>query len=295
MSVRTLVVLALAIICGGSSAAGVYLMRNKPAEAPKPETVSVVVATRDIARGEVISEQLVSTREWPAGMQPPSSHDTTEKILNRTALTPIMAGEPVLEGKVADLEAGRGLAALIPEGHRAYTIQTSHVGSNVAGFVMPGNRVDVLLTLRGGPSDTTGGGSSTTLLQAVEILAVDQRLDAPTENRVEQLRSVTLLVTPEQAGLLDLGHNTGTLSLALRNPSDVAKAETKPATVNGLRFTQKDPEPAEELPDLSLLADATPPIPHVVRKPVVKKKRPKPLQTYTLHGRSSGRIMVTQR
>lgn len=288
MSVRTLVVLALAIICGGSSAAGVFLMRNKPAEAPKPETVSVVVATRDIARGEVIGEQLVAARDWPAGMQPPSSHVDTSKILNRTALTPIMAGEPVLEGKVADLEAGRGLAALIPEGHRAYTIQTSHVGSNVAGFVMPGNRVDVLLTLRGGPNDKTGGGSSTTLLQAVEILAVDQRLDAPTENRVEQLRSVTLLVTPEEAALLDLGHNMGTLALSLRNPSDTMKAETKPATVNVLRFTQKDP--AEELPNL--LADATPPEPHVVQKPVVKKKRPRPLQTYTLRGRSTGRILV---
>ena len=167
-------------------------------------------------------------------------------IDGRTILASVQAGEPLLNTKLADRDAGRGLAALVPEGMRAVTIQTSRVASNVAGFVLPGNRVDVLLTLRGGNHDATGGGSSTTLLQAVEILAVDQRLDAPTENRVDPklLRSVTLLVTPDQAGLLDLGQNMGTLSLSLRNPEDLAEAQTDPATVNLLRFTQRQPVPS---------------------------------------------------
>ena len=304
MSVRTLVVLALAIVCGGSSAAGVFLMRGNAPE--KPETVSVVMAARDIARGEVVTEQVITTREWPVGYEPPNAITKTDDVLNRTAMSPIMAGEAILQNRIADPDAGRGLAALIPEGQRAYTIQASHVGSNVAGFVMPGNRVDVLLTLRGGNDDTTGGGSSTTLLQAVEILAVDQRLDAPSENRVEKLRSVTLLVTPDQAALLDLGHNMGTLALSLRNPSDVAKAETEPATVNVLRFTQKEPnvepnvEPTAAEPEktetlkpviepTALVATA----PVVERRPVVvRKPKQKVLQTFTLRGRSSGRIMI---
>jgi Flp pilus assembly protein CpaB len=163
-----------------------------------------------------------------------------------------------------------------------------------------------LLTLRGGPDDETGGGSATTLLQAVEILAVDQRLDAPSENRVEKLRSVTLLVTPDQASLLDLGQNMGTLALSLRNPSDVAKAETEPATVNVLRYTQKDPNEAKGTsapvaPNFlataaaaaaKAAATATLRTDDPERTVVLKPETPRYLQTYTLRGRSTGRIMV---
>ena len=87
----------------------------------------------------------------------------------------------------------------------------------VAGFILPGNRVDVLLSL-GEISGTneTGGGSTITLLENIEILAVDQKMDAPSDNKVDtkDLRSVTLLVTPQQANRLDLGQNKGMLHLA---------------------------------------------------------------------------------
>lgn len=242
MSIRAFVVLGLAVVCGASSALGVFWSRHR-AHQPQVDTVPVVVAKAGIARGEVVAEDKLETRQWPRELLPAQAASDPATVTDRTVLTPILPNEPIVLGKLADRDAGRGLAALVPEGHRAYTIQTSRVASNVAGFVMPGNRVDVLLTLRGGPDDTTGGGSSTTLLQAVEILAVDQRLAAPAENRVEpqQLRSVTLLVTPDQASLLDLGQNMGTLALSLRNPGDVAEAETTPATVNVLRFTERKP------------------------------------------------------
>ena len=242
MSVRAIAVLGLAIVCGASSALGVYLWRGRVVQVVA-ETVPVVVATAEIARGEVVSESKVAVRQWPRELAPQGVARELEAVVSRTALTPMFTAEPILTSKLADRDAGRGLAALIPDGRRAYTIQTSRVASNVAGFVMPGNRVDVLLTMRGGPDDNTGGGSSTTLLQAVEILAIDQHLDAPAENRVEpqQLRSVTLLVTPDQVSLLDLGQNMGTLALSLRNPADLAEAETNPATVNVLRFTERKP------------------------------------------------------
>jgi Flp pilus assembly protein CpaB len=90
---------------------------------------------------------------------------------------------------------------------RAYTINAKGVASNSAGFVLPGNRVDILLHLRGTSNDDSGGGSTSTLLPAVEVLAVGKTLNAPTENRVDASQSVTLLVTPEQATLLDLGNS----------------------------------------------------------------------------------------
>src|SRR5437879_8830127 len=120
---------------------------------------------------------------------------------------------------------------------RAFTIPTTNVASGVAGFVMPGNRVDVLLTMNGvGTREQTGGGVTTTLLQNIEILAVDQRIDAPVDNKVDpaQLRSVTLLVTPEEAARLDLGQNRGSLHLSLRNPEDTRHAQARPATLTAL-------------------------------------------------------------
>lgn len=303
MSVRTLVVLGLAVICGASSALGVFLSRDRAARA-ELDTVPVVVAASEISRGQVVVEAMLVTRQWPKELVPPNTSSDAATLLGRTALTPMLPNEPILLGKLADRDAGRGLAALVPEGRRAYTIQTSRVASNVAGFVMPGNRVDVLLTLRGGPDDSTGGGSSTTLLQAVEILAVDQRLDAPADHHVEpqQLRSVTLLVTPDQASLLDLGQNMGTLALSLRNPSDVAEAETDPATVNILRFTER--KPVDGLASSKLLgtsfgwltaaATALPKAAMMGSLAASARRKSAPDYTVirTLRGRHSGRIVV---
>jgi Flp pilus assembly protein CpaB len=114
----------------------------------------------------------------------------------------------------------RRLASLVSEGMRAFTIKTN-VASGVAGFILPGNKVDVILTVDSsrlstvGSIDRTGGGSTTTLLQNVEILAVDQKVEAPAENKVNSndLRSVTLLVTPSQAAKLSLGQSKGDLHL----------------------------------------------------------------------------------
>lgn len=314
MSVRALVVLALAVICGGSSLAGLFIMHRR-STADRVETVAVVVASREILRGEVVTDSNVVTRQWVVDQVPPNAIGDIAEVLDRTVMTPILPGEVVISGKLADRKSGRGLAALIPEGQRAYTIQSSRVASSVAGFVLPGNRVDVLLTLRGNSNDSTGGGSSTTLLQAVEILAVDQRLDAPTENRMDpqQLRSVTLLVTPDQASLLDLGQNMGTLALSLRSPGDLAEADTVPATLNVLRFTQREPvitdvvankpvidSAASNPPSLLAAAAATAAkaaligLPAATSRPEPRKPRFEQIQT--LRGRHPGRILVrTQR
>ena len=109
------------------------------------------------------------------------------------------------------------MAALVPNGLRAFTIHTPSVASGVGGFILPGNKVDVLLTM-----DGKRGSLTTTLLQNLEILAVDQRIDAPADNRIDpkQLHSVTLLVTPDQAAKLSLAQNKGSLHLALRNHKD---------------------------------------------------------------------------
>jgi pilus assembly protein CpaB len=167
-----------------------------------------------------------------------------KEAVDRVASIPLAKGDPVVEAKLTPKGiSAHGLDALIPEGMRAFTITTSLV-SGVAGFILPGSKVDVLLTISThATDDPTGGGSTTTLLQNVEILAVDQRVDAPADNKVDpkDLRSVTLLVSPQQAAKLDLGQNKGTLHLSLRHPKDTTPAMTVPATLKAIQFDQEKP------------------------------------------------------
>jgi pilus assembly protein CpaB len=246
VSFRTILILGLALALGGSAAVGVStLVGAKGTSTSSPDTSRIVVATTDVPRGGMITSDLVKERDCPKDLVPLGAILKVEDALNRAVFSPLVKGEPVIEGKLAPKGAGRGMAALVPKGMRAFTITTPNITSGVAGFVMPGNKVDVLLTVgaQQGGEDRTGGGTTTTLLQNIEILAVDQRIDAPVENKVDpnELRSVTLLVTPDQAAMLDLGQSKGNLHLSLRNPEDGANAHTRPATVNDLRFFQQKP------------------------------------------------------
>ena len=243
MSVRSIVVVALALVFGGSAAVGVNSYM-KGAPAPRGDVVPVVVAAFDLPRGGSITSEAVKLKEYPRDLVPARSIAKLEDAVNRGIFVPLTKDEPVLESKLAPKGAGRGLAALIPSGMRAYSVKVPDVAQGVAGFILPGNRVDVLLSMGDiGGSNETGGGSTTTLLQNVEILAVDQKMDAPADNKVDtkDLRSVTLLVTPQQANQLDLGQNKGVLHLALRNIEDDNNAQTRPATLFDLRFHHEKP------------------------------------------------------
>lgn len=293
MSPRTIVVVFLALVSGAGMAVGV-LQSNRPrstAVVASTETEPVLVALVGFERGKMVTEEDVEVRQWPKGLAPGSALRAVEDAVERVAVGQVLKGELILGPKLAPKDAGRGLAALIPPGMRAFTVMTSRVASNVAGFVLPGNKVDVLLNLKGGGrGDDTGGGSTTTLLQAVEVLAVDQRLEAPAENKVDtkNLTSVTLLVTPEEANLLDLGQNMGALTLALRNPSDGSDQIVEPATVANVRFRNLPPK--SPLPFLD--GDAPPPelLSALSSPPAVRRE---PLAIVTLRGNHRGRVTLT--
>jgi pilus assembly protein CpaB len=239
VSVRTILIVVLALVCGGSAAIGVNLYSRFGA--PRPDTVPVLVATKTIPRGSTLAGDQVKVVSWPRDLLPPGAITRIEDAAGRVVFTQIVKDEPVLDTSLGARNAKGGLASLVPAGMRAYTILTPNVSSGVAGFILPGNKVDVLLT----PSadEKAGGAVTTTLLQNVEILAVDTRLEAPNENKVDprQLQSVTLLVTPDQSAKLNLAQDRGVLHLSLRNPEDTAAAHARPATLAGLQFHQEPP------------------------------------------------------
>lgn len=239
MSLRTLLVGIFAVVFGVAAAVGAYVLSTGGGAAPPVETVSVVVATSDAARGQSLSASTLRRREWPKDALPAGVITEIEDAVDRTVLHPISKGELLLDNNLAPKGSGRGLASIIPDGMRAVTIQTPNVSTGVGGFILPGNKVDVVMTAGGmGSPDLPGGSSTFTLLQNIEVLAVDQRIEAPQDNKIDtkDMRSVTLLVTPADANKLELGQNKGTLHLTLRNPQDNSVDEVEPATLLALRF-----------------------------------------------------------
>src|SRR5262245_38302139 len=177
MSTRTLLIIVLALAFGLSAAVGVAQLNRA---APATDMVGVVVLVRDTPRFTTLTADLVKIQQYPKELVPPGSITRLEEVIDRVTDTHLVRNEPVLENRLAPKGAGRGMAAVIPKGMRAVTIRTPNIATGVAGFILPGNRVDVLFTIQSHKhDDASGGGSTKTITENVEILAVDQRIEAP--------------------------------------------------------------------------------------------------------------------
>ena len=165
-------------------------------------------------------------------------------------LTPLIKDEPLLEDKLAPKGSRGSMAWVTKPGMRAFTIHTPSLASGVAGFVMPGDRVDVLLTMGGETRTAPAAAARVTLLQNIEVMAVDQTIEAPAENKVDINHAPVgdPQVTPDQSLKLELGQNRGTLHLSLRNPEDSEDAKTKTATLAELRVPARSPRRSAEPP-----------------------------------------------
>ncbi len=289
MSIRSVAVVILALVCGASAAVGVSQLRQSaaPDQVVEQDKVPVVVASREIPRGTMLTSDDLRTAEWLKESVPEGAVTTTQEAVGRGALTKLLPGEPILNVRLAAKGVSRGLSTLIPKGKRLYTIKASSATTSVAGFVQPEDTVDVLLNTRGqGPNDDTGGGQTNTLLQAVEVWAVEQRLETTSEGRTnyKEISAITLLVSPDDANKLDVGQSLGQLSLTLRNPDDRDAAKTRIVTVNEVRGFQGKPAEGAK-PEESKPAVELPPIP-------VQEEEPRVFQIVTLRGNERGRILV---
>ena len=230
MSVRAFVVILLALVCGISAAAGIQQLQNNAPEtaaAPEVETVNVVVAAVDLRRGTRIEDSMVYVRPWPKSEAPPEAIGTAEEAVGKLVSMDMLSGDVVVLKKVTRNAHG-GIPDLIKPGNRAFTIPTPPALIK-AGFLLPGNRVDVLLTLKSQNYSRLQGdninGLTVVLVSDVEIIAAGKELSPPIgKEYIEDMPSVTLQVTPQQASLLELGRTEGTLSMTLRNNSDHADA-----------------------------------------------------------------------
>jgi pilus assembly protein CpaB len=244
------VLLAVSVLLGALTVLGLrHLGASRPTAPQTPQT-TVVVATRPIGFGEVLTPDLLRIQAWPRDAKPQGSFETIGQLTaqRRVALGPIAGNEPVLITRISGPGGRATLSGVIRVGMRATTIRVNDV-FGVAGFVLPGDFVDVLITRDEGTRSNANAQNKRTdvLLRSVRVLAVDQ-LANENKNDPVVAKAATIEVTPEQAQKLALAAEVGTLSLALRGTVDPLASGQDPAPVtvrtNDLRLDGVKPQPA---------------------------------------------------
>jgi pilus assembly protein CpaB len=182
---------------------------------PAPGT-PLVVATQPLPFAALIGRESVKTIQVPEALFPKGGFSRTEDVLGRSVVSPIEPNEPIVEARIAPKGSGVGLSPMIPPGLRAIAVKVNEV-VGVAGFVLPGMRVDVLVTGRAPNSNDT---VTTTVLQNIPVLSAGQSIQVDTKGQPISATVVTLLVTPPQAEALTLANSEGRIQLVLRNNSD---------------------------------------------------------------------------
>jgi pilus assembly protein CpaB len=224
-STRTFVVVAVAVGVAALASFGVYrAVQQMPVREVEVRSLYQVVAVHELEMGQLITKDDVKLVAWPASSPVEKGFTTIEAVLNRGLLDKVSTNEPLTESKVAPLEAGAGLAPTITEGMRALSVKVNDV-IGVAGFVVPGAHVDVIVTL----SNRSSQDSMTRVVVSdVAVLTAGTRIDREKARDGQPIQAsvVTLLVTPPDAERIALAASEGSIMLTLRNPLDRTQTET---------------------------------------------------------------------
>lgn len=209
----------------------VFRMVTGMAGAPRPQTATIIMAAHDLDIGSVIKDVDLKAGNW-VGELPKGAVTSKETLVGRGVISTVYQGEPVLDSRLAAPGSGGGLAATIRPGMRACAVRVNEV-VGVAGFVLPGMRVDVLVS-GSNPGSPSEGPKVKTLLQNIEVLSAGTNIQKDAEGKPVQVQVVNLLVKPEEAELLSLAGNETKIQLVLRNPLDTEVAKTSGAAMSGL-------------------------------------------------------------
>jgi pilus assembly protein CpaB len=211
---------------------------EKPPEAPapviaKPETVDILVAKSNIGMGQSLSAGEIAWQAWPKEaatgnfIRKNDRPTALEDLSGQIARYPFVAGEPIREAKLVNAKGSGFMAAILPPGMRAVSTQISPETS-AGGFILPNDRVDVILTRRDLAAEKATGIESHTsevVLSNVRVLAIDQNVEEKGGQKVVMGKTATLELNPAQTETLALSQKRGTVSLALRSITDAEKQD----------------------------------------------------------------------
>jgi pilus assembly protein CpaB len=243
-SKRTAVVVGIAVLLAAVASLGMYrIVSRMPVAAAEVRSVDVVVAQHPLKLGTRVTPDHVKVVKWPAETPMEGAFAKIEDVVNRGVIAPMAENEPLTNAKLASLEAGAGLPPSIPPGMRAVSVKVNEV-VGVAGFVVPGTRVDVMVTL----TNRQQGQESMTrvVVSNVQVLTAGTRYDQENAKEGTPIPStvVTLLVTPEDGERIALAASEGQIMLTLRNPLDTDSTTTTGVRTAGLLGQTAAPPPA---------------------------------------------------
>ena len=239
---RTFVVVAIAIAVAALASFGVYrAIQRMPVREVEVRSLYQVVAALDLPMGTMITKDHVKLVAWPASSPVPKGFTSVESVLNRGLISSIVANEPLTESKLAPLAAGAGLPPSITEGMRAVSVKVNEV-IGVAGFVVPGTHVDVMVTLK---RDNERDSMTRVVVSDVQVLTAGTRYDQEKAKDGQPIQTsvVTLLVTPPDAERVALAASEGSIMLTLRNPMDRKPTDTMGIRTGALLGAAPAPQP----------------------------------------------------
>lgn len=244
MKPARIIVLIIAVVAGGIAA----LLAGRsdpppPAPVAQMETAEVLIAASDIGLGSTVTAQDMRWQLWPASgvgsnfIRQNDRPDAIEQLAGSIARAPFSAGEPIRESKLIKGTGGGYMAAILPSGMRAISVEVSPE-TGAGGFILPNDHVDVILSRRDRAAERGTGievHTSEVILSNVRVLAIDQTVEEKSGQRVVIGKTATLELSPRQSETLALSRQLGTLSLALRSIVDFSndKPEAAPDETNG--------------------------------------------------------------
>ena len=234
MRAKSVALLVLALGCGLVASLGItqVLAKRGGDPAAAAETQGVLVAVKDIPLGSLLTSQVTKLEEWPKDRVPAGALTRMEDVEGRRSRAKFYVGEPILEQKLF----GKGMTeqgadALIPKGYRVVSVRVEAVTVH-GGLLMPGSRVDIQVYISRNPAGGIAETTTRTLLQDIKVFAVNDviSMDTPGQDTKSiQGRTVSLLVTPEQAEKVTLASELGTIRLIMRSPDDDVQVDTRGA------------------------------------------------------------------
>lgn len=234
MRTRTALFFLIALVFGIAAVflARQWLQTQRQQQATAVTVSKVVIAAKDLSLGDRITADHVKEIDWPANSVPAGAFTSTDKLLasNPVVLRRFYANEPILTAKLAGSKTRATLSAQISDAQRAVSVRVNDV-VGVAGFILPGDRVDVMITRETGKDNNI----TDVLLQNIRVIGIDQNANED-DSGAKVVKAVTLEVGPDQAQKLVLAQKIGELSLALRNYLDVTPVPVRTVTSGDLRY-----------------------------------------------------------
>lgn len=233
------------LLAGGAAWVANKWITARATPASARATTRILTAAMNLPLGTKIESRHVGTIEMISGQEPAGTFHDLKEIEGKLTTVNVTPGEMLMAPMFTVDGGGSALASVVSKNKRAVTVRVDDV-VGVAGFLLPGNRVDVVAT---GKDDRTGFVTAETILSNIKVLAVDQTAAANSKEPVV-VRAVTLEVTPDEAEILLRGKAAGSIQLALRNPLDQSDARRKPAPVKTVAMVPGRARPPT--PDLSI-------------------------------------------